>query len=41
MADLQGVGQELRDQPAALLAAPVTDKYDGISITGARATFGA
>ena len=34
VADLPGVGRELQDQPAALTAVPVKDKYDGISITG-------
>lgn len=28
------VGQNLQDQPACLTAAPLKDKYDGISLSG-------
>lgn len=32
-ADLPGVGQNLQDHPACLVALPLKDKYDGIAIT--------
>ncbi|PSC67760.1 glucose-methanol-choline oxidoreductase [Micractinium conductrix] len=33
VADLPGVGANMQDQPACLTAAPLKDKYDGISLT--------
>ncbi|KAL4424367.1 hypothetical protein ABPG75_001668 [Micractinium tetrahymenae] len=33
VADLPAVGQNLQDQPACLTAAPLKDKYDGISLS--------